>query len=125
MPCFHQFYIKPLIINTNHTFLLTPFDGKMPNSDDEGYNEDYNEPKAKGLQILKKVSPELQAIIGLKEATMYEAHKLTWDYICKNNLQDPENKQFFIPDEKLAKILGTDRCRAMGLSKFINVNLYK
>ena len=95
----------------------------MPISDDEGYNEDYNEPKPKGLlQILKKVSPELQAIIGLKEATMYEAHKLT---CCKNNLQDPEAKEFFIPDEKLAKILGTDRCRAMGLAKFISVNLYK
>jgi chromatin remodeling complex protein RSC6 len=27
-----------------------------------------------------------------------------WAYIKKNNLQDPENKQFFTPDKKMAKV---------------------
>ena len=88
---------------------------------DEGYNEDFKKPKAKGLIL--KVSPELQAVIGVKKAGRGEALELTLDYICKNNLQDPEAKEFFIPDEKLSKVFGTDRCRALGLAKFIEVNL--
>ena len=49
--------------------------------------------------------------------------KQLWAYLKKNNLQDPENKQFFIPDKKMAKVFGTERMRAFAMSKFLSAHL--
>merc|ERR1712012_1424297 len=49
-----------------------------------------------------KLSAELADIVGKKEASRAECIKQLWAYIKKNNLQDPENKQFFNPDKKMA-----------------------
>ena len=51
-----------------------------------------------------KVSPDLAAIIGVTEASRAECVKHLWAYLKANNLQDPENKQFFFPDKKMAKV---------------------
>ena len=40
-----------------------------------------------------------------KEASRAECIKQLWAYIKKNNLQDPENKQFFTPDKKMSKVI--------------------
>jgi chromatin remodeling complex protein RSC6 len=37
--------------------------------------------------------------------------------------QDPENKQFFIPDKKMAKVFGNERMRAFAMSKFLSAHL--
>jgi hypothetical protein len=52
-----------------------------------------------------KVSADLADIVGKKEASRAECIKQLWAYIKKNNLQDPENKQFFTPDKKMAKVI--------------------
>lgn len=54
------------------------------------------------------VSKELATIIGKEECSRPEATKLMWDYIKKHNLQDPENKRRILPDNKLAKVFGSD-----------------
>merc|ERR1712012_442005 len=59
-----------------------------------------NMPKGSGLTKPMKLSAELADIV-----------------VKKNNLQDPENKQFFNPDKKMAKIFGNDRIRAFGMAK--------
>ena len=46
-----------------------------------------------------------------------------WEYLKKHNLQDPDNKQYFNPDKKMAKVVGTDRMRGFGMSKFIGAHL--
>ena len=51
-----------------------------------------------------KLSPELAEVVGKKEASRAECIKQLWAYLKKNNLQDPENKQYFTPDKKLAKV---------------------
>merc|ERR1712213_123419 len=61
-------------------------------------------PKGAGLTKPMKLSSELADIVGKKEASRAECIKQLWAYIKKNNLQDPENKQFFVPDKKMAKI---------------------
>ena len=61
-------------------------------------------PKGGGLTAPMKVSPELAAIIGVKEASRAQCVKHLWAYLKANNLQDPENKQFFFPDKKMAKV---------------------
>merc|ERR1712083_770080 len=57
-------------------------------------------PKGAGLTKPMKLSAELADIVGKKEASRAECIKQLWAYIKKNNLQDPENKQFFNPDKK-------------------------
>merc|ERR1711872_763154 len=70
-----------------------------------------------------KLSADLAAIIGKKEASRPEITKDLWAYLKKNNLQDQENKQFFTPDKKMAKIFGKDKLKAFTMSKFINAHL--
>merc|ERR1711993_192646 len=71
----------------------------------------------------KKLSPELADIVGKKEASRAELMKLLWAYIKKNNLQDPDNKQYFIPDKKMAKVFGSDKMRGFGMAKHIGPHL--
>ena len=80
-------------------------------------------PKGAGLTKPMKLSPELADIVGKKEASRAECIKQLWAYIKKHNLQDPENKQYFFPDAKMAKVFGKDRIRAFGMAKFIGAHL--
>lgn len=61
-------------------------------------------PKGSGFTKAMKLSADLADIVGKKEASRGECIKQLWAYIKKNNLQDPENKQFFTPDKKMAKV---------------------
>jgi len=61
-------------------------------------------PKGEGLTKPLKVSPDLADILGKKEASRAECIKLLWAYLKKNDLLDPNNKQYFTPDKKLAKV---------------------
>merc|ERR1712212_1125783 len=70
-----------------------------------------------------KLSADLAAIIGKKEASRPEITKDLWAYLKSNNLQDQENKQFFTPDKKMAKIFGNEKLKAFTMSKFINPHL--
>merc|ERR1712203_870366 len=68
-------------------------------------------PKGGGLTKPMKLSADLAAIVGKDEASRAECIKLLWAYLKKNNLQDPENKQYFTPDKKMAKVFGSDHSR--------------
>merc|ERR1712076_162276 len=77
-----------------------------------------NMPKGAGLTKPMKLSADLAEVVGKKEASRAECIKQLWAYIKKNNLQDPENKQFFVPDKKMAKVFGSDRIRALAWPNF-------
>ena len=36
---------------------------------------------------------------------------------------DPENKQYFTPDKKMAKVFGADKIRGFGMAKFLSQHL--
>jgi len=80
-------------------------------------------PKGSGLTKTMKLSAELADIVGKKEASRAECIKQLWAYIKKHNLQDPENKQYFKPDKKMAKVFGDDKIRAFGMAKYISSHL--
>merc|ERR1712107_343333 len=82
-----------------------------------------NMPKGSGLTKTMKLSGDLADIVGKKEASRAECIKQLWAYIKKHNLQDPENKQFFVPDKKMAKVFGNDKIRAFGMAKFLSAHL--
>jgi chromatin remodeling complex protein RSC6 len=55
-------------------------------------------------------SPELAEIIGKGEVARSDAVKKLWDYIKKNDRQNPENKREIIADEKLKPLFhGKDK----------------
>ena len=52
------------------------------------------------------ISPELAAIVGKGPMPRSEVVKKLWEYIKKNNLQDPKNKRNINADENLKKVFG-------------------
>ena len=81
------------------------------------------EKKGSGLTRPMKLSTELADIVGKKEASRAECVKQLWAYLKKHNLQDPENKQYFTPDKKMAKVFGNERIRAFSMTKFLGTHL--
>lgn len=59
------------------------------------------------------VTDELAEIVGHGPMPRTEITKKVWEYIKKNNLQDPKNKQFIKPDTKLGKVLGGTQAISM------------
>merc|ERR1712231_14589 len=86
-------------------------------------NSKLNKMPGGGLTAPKKLSPELADIVGKKTASRAELMKLLWAYIKKNNLQDPDNKQYFVPDKKMAKVFGADKLRGLSMAKGIGPHL--
>ncbi len=54
------------------------------------------------------ISAELTELIGPGPLPRTEVTKKVWDYIKKHKLQDPNNKRMINPDQKLAKVLGSN-----------------
>jgi len=52
------------------------------------------------------VSSELAAVVGAGPMPRSEVVKKLWEYIKKNNLQDPSNKRDINADEALKKVFG-------------------
>ena len=71
------------------------------------------------LSKLFKVSDDLEAIIGLSVASRPQCIKLLWAYLKQNNLQNPVNKSFFTPDQKMAKVFGKDSIRGFSMSNYL------
>ena len=52
------------------------------------------------------LSPELEAVIGKGPLPRTEVVKKLWEYIKKNNLQNPSNKRNILADDKLKAVFG-------------------
>ena len=59
-----------------------------------------------GLQRPLQPSPELAAVVGNGQIARGEAVSKIWDYIKKNNLQNPQNKREIVADDKLRPVFG-------------------
>jgi upstream activation factor subunit UAF30 len=79
--------------------------------------EQKNETKAKkerkpcGFAVSSKVTPEMCEFMGRAEGELIsriEITKFLNKYIKEKDLENPENRQNIIPDEKLWKILGEE-----------------
>ncbi|MEA3035800.1 MAG: hypothetical protein QOH04_1565 [Sphingomonadales bacterium] len=68
-------------------------------------------------------SAELAAITGPDPLPRSQVVSKMWDYIRKNNLQNPQNKREIIADDKLRKIFGTDRCSMFEMNKHLSRHL--
>uniref|UniRef100_A0A7N0TVL7 DM2 domain-containing protein n=1 Tax=Kalanchoe fedtschenkoi TaxID=63787 RepID=A0A7N0TVL7_KALFE len=77
------------LLVTSATTAKTPASGKR-------------EPR--GITKPKRVSPEMQAFLGVQEIPRTQALKEIWAYIKQHGLQDPQNKKVIICDQKLKTI---------------------
>jgi chromatin remodeling complex protein RSC6 len=64
-------------------------------------------------------SPELAAIVGKDDLPRSEIVSKIWDYIKKNNLQNPANKREILADDKLEKVFGGKKATMFEMNKHI------
>ncbi len=104
---------------------------KLSDSEEASMSSDDSEPRSKkwkkasatGYTKPVKLSEDLEAIVGVKEAPRHEVIKLMWAYIKDNNLQDPKNKQFAKCDDKLEKVIGEKRFKCFGMAKYLKEHM--
>ncbi|WP_106640145.1 SWIB/MDM2 domain-containing protein [Allosphingosinicella vermicomposti] len=76
------------------------------------------------LQRPVKPSADLAAITGSGEITRAGVVSKMWEYIKKNNLQNPENKREIIADAKLKPIFGgKDKVTMFEMNKHLSNHL--
>ncbi len=78
-----------------------------------------------GIHAPVKPSADLGAIVGNDALPRSEVISKVWEYIKKNNLQNPENKREILADDKLAKVFGKDRATMFEMNKYISAHLTK
>lgn len=70
------------------------------------------------------VSAELAAVVGNGPMPRSEVVKKIWEYIKKNNLQDPQNKRNINADENLKKVFdGKDTVTMFEMTKLVSKHL--
>lgn len=102
------------------------FDEKEEVEQENDDEMDKAAPKAKrGWAAMKKeLSPQLAEFLGKREETRPQVVKLIWDYIKKNNLQNPDNRKEIKFDERLRAIFKVDTCSIVHLSKYISSHVH-
>ena len=82
------------------------------------------EKKTNALQKPLTPSPELAAVVGAAQLSRGETVSKIWEYIKKNNLQNPANKREIVADDKLKKVFdGKDRVSMFEMNKHLAKHL--
>ena len=80
--------------------------------------------KTNALQKPLTPSPELAAVVGSAQLSRGEVVSKIWDYIKKNNLQNPENKREIVADDKLKPVFsGKDKVSMFEMNKHLALHL--
>lgn len=70
-------------------------------------------------------SKDLAAVIGSEPLPRTEAVSKIWDYIKKNDLQNPKNKREILADDKLKPVFGKDKVTMFEMNKYLAQHLTK
>ena len=68
-------------------------------------------------------SNELAAVVGSKPLPRPEVVSKVWDYIKRNNLQNPSNKREINADDKLRAVFGKERVTMFEMNKHLAQHL--
>ncbi len=70
------------------------------------------------------ISSDLAAVVGAGPMPRSEVVKKLWEYIKKNNLQDPANKRNIKADENLKKVFGgKEMVNMFEMTKLVSAHL--
>ena len=85
-----------------------------------------------GFAVSSKVTPEMCEFMGREDGTLISRIEITKYlnlYIKEKGLENPENKQIIVPDEKLWKILGEEareeKITHFTIQKYLNKHFVK
>lgn len=70
-----------------------------------------------------KPSNDLAAIVGSSPLPRTEVVSKIWEYIRKNNLQNPTNKREILADAKLEAVFGQKKASMFEMNKLISKHL--
>ena len=75
--------------------------------------------------FMKEMTPSaaLAEIVGSKPLPRTQVVSKIWDYIKKNNLQNPENKREILADDKLQPIFGKPKVTMFEMNKHLAQHL--
>jgi chromatin remodeling complex protein RSC6 len=80
--------------------------------------------KPNALQQPLQPSPELAAVVGSDKLARGEVVSKIWEYIKKNNLQNPANKREILADAKLKPVFdGKDKVSMFEMNKHLAKHL--
>lgn len=79
--------------------------------------------KQDGLSRPLQPSAELGAVVGSAPLSRSEVVSKLWEYIKKNNLQNPANKREILADGKLEKVFGKKAVTMFEMNKLISPHL--
>ena len=69
------------------------------------------------------LTSELEAVVGKGPMPRGEVVKKMWDYIKKNDLQNPKNKRNIFADDKLMPIFGKKEVTMFEMTKLVSKHL--
>ncbi|CAM9304378.1 unnamed protein product [Chrysoparadoxa australica] len=72
-----------------------------------------------------KISPQLQKVIGLTEASRAQVPKSLWAYIKEHDLQVPSDRRKVTCDPKLKEVFGKDEVHMLEIPGLIKHHLTK
>ena len=107
----------PTAVRDVETMMPKAGDGKK--AEGQGTGRKANPALMKPLQPSK----ELAAVVGSKPLPRPEVVSKVWDYIKKNNLQNPQNKREIMADDKLEKVFGKKSVTMFEMNKHLAAHL--
>ena len=71
--------------------------------------------------LMKPLQPskEMAAVVGSDPLPRPEMVSRVWDYIRKNNLQNPENRREILADDKLEPVFGKKKVTMFEMNKHL------
>ena len=79
--------------------------------------------KPNALQKPLQPSKELAAVVGSEPLPRGEVVSKVWDYIKKNNLQNPENRREILTDDKLEPVFRKRKVTMFEMNKHLAQHL--
>ena len=79
--------------------------------------------KPNALQQPLQPSKELAAVVGTEPLPRGEVVSKVWDYIKKQELQNPENRREILADDKLEAVFGKKKVTMFEMNKYLAQHL--
>jgi chromatin remodeling complex protein RSC6 len=79
--------------------------------------------KSGGAQKTVQPSPELAKVVGDAPLKRTEVVSKVWDYIKRNDLQNPKDKREILADGALEKVFGKKKVTMFEMNKHLNAHL--
>jgi upstream activation factor subunit UAF30 len=79
--------------------------------------------EANALQKPLQPSKELAAVVGTGPLPRGEVVSKVWDYIKKQDLQNPENRREILADDKLEAVFGKKKVTMFEMNKYLAQHL--